>query len=69
MRKTCLIAAYSLWILAFSERPAYAYIDPGAGSLFLQLALGGIAGVWVLVRMYGRRFMNKVLRRGSGNEG
>lgn len=68
MRKICLIAVYSLWILAFTERAAYAYIDPGAGSLFLQLALGGVAGLWVLVRMYGRQLMDKVLRRSGRNE-
>jgi hypothetical protein len=32
-----------------------AYIDPGSGSMLLQVLLGGIAGVAVAVRMYWRR--------------
>jgi hypothetical protein len=34
---------------------AYAYIDPGSGSMLLQMLLGGIAGVAVAVRMYWHR--------------
>lgn len=36
--------------------PAHAYIDPSAGSLLLQLILGGVAGVLVAVRLYWKRF-------------
>jgi hypothetical protein len=44
---------------------AHAYIDPSAGSLLLQLLLGGIAGVLVAVRLYWRRLMG-LLGRGRG---
>ena len=30
----------------------FAYIDPGTGSLFLQLLLGGIAGFVVILKLY-----------------
>jgi len=36
-------------------QPALAYLDPGTGSMVLQLLLGGIAGVIVIVKMYWER--------------
>jgi hypothetical protein len=38
-----------------------AYLDPGAGSLLLQLLAGGLAGVAVMGRLYWRR-VKRVLR-------
>ena len=35
--------------------PAHAYIDPSAGSLLLQLILGGVAGLLVALRLSWRR--------------
>jgi hypothetical protein len=32
-------------------RPAFAYIDPGSGSVMLQLLFGGAAGVMMLVKL------------------
>ena len=32
-----------------------AYIDPGTGSLLLQLLLGGLASAWVVIKLYGKR--------------
>lgn len=37
---------------------AYAYVDPGAGSMLLQLLLGGVAGLFVFFRL----FKQKILR-------
>ena len=34
---------------------AFAYIDPSAGSIVLQLVLGGVAGILVALRLYFRR--------------
>jgi hypothetical protein len=34
-----------------------AYIDPGTGSLLLQLLLGGIASGWVIVKLFGKRIL------------
>jgi opacity protein-like surface antigen len=44
-----------LIIFGFSNS-ASAYIDPGTGSMFLQLLLGGIAGVLVVLKLYWRQF-------------
>ena len=37
------------------ERPAAAYLDPGAGSMLLQVLLGGVAAMGVIARLYWRR--------------
>jgi hypothetical protein len=55
-----LCAAAALWAIPTT---AHAYIDPGAGSLILQVLLGGIAGVLLLLKTYWHRFT------GSGGSG
>ena len=35
--------------------PAYAYLDPGTGSMLLQLLLGGVAGALVIGKLYWAR--------------
>lgn len=32
--------------------PAQAYLDPGTGSIMLQLLLGGVAGFLVIIKLY-----------------
>ena len=32
--------------------PAHAYLDPGTGSILLQLLLGGVAGFLVIIKLY-----------------
>lgn len=39
-------------VLAWVALPARAYLDPASGSMFLQLLLGGVAGVALLVKLY-----------------
>jgi hypothetical protein len=38
-----------------ASAPAYAYLDPGTGSMMLQLMLGGVAGAVVVGKLYFRR--------------
>ncbi len=48
-------------ILLFSmllSTPAYAYLDPGTGSILLQGLLGGIAGAAVFLKLYWHKFMS-----------
>ena len=35
--------------------PAYAYLDPGTGSMLVQLLLGGVAGALVVGKLYWTR--------------
>ena len=46
--------------------PAWAYLDPGTGSMMLQLLLGGIAGAMVVGKLYWHRFRQFVTSRFSG---
>ena len=58
------LAGIAFLILAW-ERPAYAYLDPGAGSLLLQVLMGGLAGAAVVVKVYWNSLM---ARLGRGND-
>jgi hypothetical protein len=58
--------ALSAVFLAAATAPAFAYIDPGTGSMMLQLMLGGVAGVMVVGKLYFRRatdFFRQIGRR------
>lgn len=35
-----------------------AYLDPGSGSMILQMILGGVAGLLVALKMFGRRMVS-----------
>jgi hypothetical protein len=48
----CMVFGYST--------PAHAYIDPGSGSMMLQLLLGGVAGFIVIVKLYWRRVSERL---------
>lgn len=49
-------------VLLFLERPVHAYVDPGSGSMLLQLLLGGVAGLGVIVKLYWRRIVDRFSR-------
>jgi len=44
-------------LVLMAPRDAAAYIDPGAGSMILQLILGGFAGLLVVGKLYYRRLL------------
>jgi hypothetical protein len=46
--------------LLLLQRDLYAYLDPGSGSMLMQLVLGGVAGLGVIVRLYWRRLTGLV---------
>ncbi len=50
------IFCLSLLLLITAMAPAHAYIDPGTGSMLLQLLLGGVAGALVILKLYWSRF-------------
>lgn len=57
MKTAFKLAALVCFCLLMTERPAHAYLDPGSGSMILQVLLGGIAGAAVVIKMYWRRFL------------
>ena len=40
-----------------------AYLDPGSGSMLMQLLVGGIAGLGVLFKVYGRTLWAVLTRK------
>jgi hypothetical protein len=55
-----LVAILVVFLLFGNPAPAYAYIDPGSGSMMLQLLLGGVAGIGVLLKLYWRRISDRL---------
>lgn len=49
------LAFAALFLVASAVSPAHAYLDPGTGSMLLQLMLGGVAGLMVIGKLYLRR--------------
>ena len=47
----CVVAGA---VVSFAP-PAQAYLDPGTGSMVLQLVLGGVAGIMVVGKLYWAR--------------
>ena len=62
-----IFSAFSLFLL----QPAYAYLDPGTGSLIIQVIVGSIAALGVAMTAMRHRivdFLNKLLGRKLKNE-
>lgn len=49
------VAWLGLAATLFDTGPAWAYLDPGTGSMMLQVLLGGIAGAMVVGKLYWHR--------------
>jgi hypothetical protein len=49
------VALSTAFVAASAVAPAWAYLDPGTGSMMLQLLLGGVAGAMVVGRLYLKR--------------
>lgn len=45
----------AIFTMVLAGAPAQAYLDPGTGSMMLQLALGGVAGAMVVGKLYMRK--------------
>lgn len=64
LRTSLALSAVFLGVMA--SAPAYAYLDPGTGSMMLQLMLGGVAGALVIGKLYlhrARDFFRSIGRR------
>ncbi len=49
------LAALVAALVIHIDNPAYAYLDPGTGSMILQLILGGTAGLLIVGKLYWTR--------------
>jgi hypothetical protein len=60
LRQACVLAAV---IVLATTAPAYAYLDPGTGSIILQAILGGLAMGAVTARLYWAKLKSFFMRR------
>ena len=49
------ILALLIVIVLFSEKSAFAYIDPGTGSMMLQAVLAAVVGSAVAIKIFWKR--------------
>jgi hypothetical protein len=61
-----VVLAVVFFILLVLPRPAHAYIDPGSGSMMLQVLLGGAAAAIVGIRAFWTRVAGRFRLRGPG---
>jgi hypothetical protein len=52
MTQYCATILLALAVILISVQDAYAYLDPGTGSMILQGLIGGIAGGLFAIRVY-----------------
>ena len=57
MNKTAVFVFVGLYSLLLLPSFAEAYLDPGNGSMLLQLLLGGVAGLSVILKLYWRQLL------------
>ena len=62
MRKCSSSMLLVAWL--FYEAPVDAYLDPGSGSMLLQILLGGFAAVGVIGKLYWHRLTSLFKRKG-----
>ena len=61
MRKPFCLIVFVAWL--FFEAPVDAYLDPGSGSMLLQILLGGFAALGVIGKLYWNRLMSLFKRK------
>ena len=55
-----LIISYGVFLLGtLVSSEAYAYIDPGSGSMIIQMLIGALVGVGITVKIYWHRIKFK----------
>jgi hypothetical protein len=52
----CILVLAFLYVLT-PWTAAYAYLDPGSGSMVLQVILGGVAGFILLLKLFWHRIL------------
>lgn len=60
------LVMFLVLVVVVCPTAAWAYIDPSAGSIVLQLLLGGLAGAAVIFKLYYRRLIGFFGRRPRG---
>lgn len=67
-RPTLSALALAAAVLFSYTEQAYAYLDPGTGSMLLQALIGAVAGAVVVIRLYWAKIKSFVSRFGHNRE-
>jgi hypothetical protein len=51
------LLALTAMLVGASTSTAHAYLDPGTGSIILQVLLGGVAGLTLACKLYWQKFV------------
>lgn len=51
-----LLSGFFCLLILLSTEPVFAYLDPGTGSMLLQVILGGVAAIGVIIKLYWHKF-------------
>ncbi|NIQ15433.1 MAG: hypothetical protein GTO02_13860 [Candidatus Dadabacteria bacterium] len=63
-----MVTKYLIFIIAFTISPsAFAYLDPGTGSLIIQSILAAIAGAIVAIKYYWHKILFFIKRNQPNN--
>jgi hypothetical protein len=52
----------------FYMKDAYGYIDPGSGSVVIQMIIGALVGIGITMKLYWYKFKEKIMRSNKKNE-
>ncbi|HEY7747904.1 MAG TPA: hypothetical protein VH933_04445 [Aestuariivirgaceae bacterium] len=50
-----MVLLLAVWLWFGTTQSAYAYLDPGTGSILLQAVIGGVASGLFVIRLYWRK--------------
>ena len=67
MKRNHLVLLLPIFTLAllfrgFFVSEAYAYLDPGSGSIVIQILIGALAGVGITLKIYWHKNKEKLVR-------
>jgi hypothetical protein len=57
LARSAYLCALALLLAGISTSTAHAYLDPGTGSMILQLLLGGVAGLLLAGKLYWQKLV------------
>ena len=66
MHKYFCAVLLAVWLVL--EVPVEAYLDPGSGSMLLQILLGGCAAVGVIAKLYWNRVTSLFTRKDASRD-
>jgi len=65
--RVCFLVVVSALLLSIPA-PAFAYLDPGTGSMIVQAIIGVVVGALIVLKLYWRKFISFFSRRRPSDE-